>query len=332
MEHFTDDYILTEANKEALNFIRHSYEYAVVVDVAGILLTVKFLQPHIKDGWLLDVVIDAYAYIANIEDSFTSVITTTQSQELSGDHGDFDPKHESAWISRIGYRCAMRQMVFVPYNVWGCHWCLLVVNNTKQEIQILNSLAGVPHFCDEKKEITLVENLQACIEAAVEVGLVTLEESIDLTAWRRECYTDIPKQKDSNSCGVYVLKYMLEWNGVQMRNNFTKKELYLAANPKDGGSDGEVCIIGTRTSNINHNTGKMSDNKINSSLDKTNDQVKPSQGQKKRGRPRKDVQNTKAATKTVTKKSEMTTVARDPGANKRISIPSQYRKSPYNKP
>jgi hypothetical protein len=26
----------------------------------------------------------------------------------------------------------------------------------------------------------------------------------------------------SNSCGVYVLKYMLEWNGVQMRNNFTQ--------------------------------------------------------------------------------------------------------------
>jgi len=41
---------------------------------------------------LLMQVIDAYAYIANIEDSFTSVITTTQSQDLSGDRGDFDPK------------------------------------------------------------------------------------------------------------------------------------------------------------------------------------------------------------------------------------------------
>jgi hypothetical protein len=54
--YFTDDYILTEEDKEALDFITHSYQYAVVVDIAGILLTVKFLQPHVKDGWLLDAV------------------------------------------------------------------------------------------------------------------------------------------------------------------------------------------------------------------------------------------------------------------------------------
>ncbi|PVH35467.1 hypothetical protein PAHAL_7G192700 [Panicum hallii] len=111
--YFTDDYILTEEDKEALDFITHSYQYAVVVDIAGILLTVKFLQPHVKDGWLLDAVIDAYAYIANVEDSFTSVITTTQSQDLSEDRGDFDPKQERTWICRIGHRCATRQMVCI---------------------------------------------------------------------------------------------------------------------------------------------------------------------------------------------------------------------------
>ena len=26
----------------------------------------------------------------------------------------------------------------------------------------------------------------------------------------------------SKSCGIYVIKYMLEWNGIQMRNNFTQ--------------------------------------------------------------------------------------------------------------
>ena len=62
---------------------------------------------------LLMQVIDAYAYIANIEDSFTSVITTTQSQDLSGDRGDFDPKQERAWIARIGHRCATRRMVCI---------------------------------------------------------------------------------------------------------------------------------------------------------------------------------------------------------------------------
>jgi hypothetical protein len=62
---------------------------------------------------LLMQVIDAYAYIANVEDSFTSVITTTQSQDLSEDRGDFDPKQERTWICRIGHRCATRQMVCI---------------------------------------------------------------------------------------------------------------------------------------------------------------------------------------------------------------------------
>jgi hypothetical protein len=65
------------------------------------------------DMLLLMQVIDAYAYIANVEDSFTSVITTTQSQDLSEDRGDFDPKQERTWICRIGHRCATRQMVCI---------------------------------------------------------------------------------------------------------------------------------------------------------------------------------------------------------------------------
>ncbi|KAG2608581.1 hypothetical protein PVAP13_4NG341400 [Panicum virgatum] len=104
-------------------------------------------------------------------------------------------------------------------------------------------------------------------------------------------------------------------------------KLYLAANPKVSGSDGEVCILGTRTGNINHKTGKKSDNKTNN----PNDQAKPSKGQKKRGRPKKDGPGTKDTTKNGTNISEMSTVAGDPGANKRISNPSQYRKSPYSK-
>jgi len=35
----------------------------------------------------------------------------------------------------------------------GAYWWLIA---PKKEIQILNSLAGVPHFRDEKKEITMV--------------------------------------------------------------------------------------------------------------------------------------------------------------------------------
>ena len=51
---FDNDYILSEEDNEALHFIMHSYEYAIVVDIVDILLTVKFLKPHVNDGWLYD--------------------------------------------------------------------------------------------------------------------------------------------------------------------------------------------------------------------------------------------------------------------------------------
>jgi hypothetical protein len=65
--------------------------------------------------------------------------------------------------------------------------------------------------------------------------------------------------------------------------NSLQRELYLAANPTNGGSDGEVCIISTTTGNKNYITGEKSDNKANFSLDNTKAQEK-SQGQKKRER------------------------------------------------
>lgn len=131
-------------------------------------------------------VIDAYAYIANVENEYRSVITTCQSRELSGDNGEFDPKKEKKWVGNIGQRCVTRQLVctiqsyyrfqhyilesmltlwtklqiqfqvFVPFLSWGCHWSLLVLNKRRKEVQILNSLASVRQFRNEEMETTLV--------------------------------------------------------------------------------------------------------------------------------------------------------------------------------
>jgi hypothetical protein len=43
----------------------------------------------------------------------TSVVSTFQSQELAGQHGDFDPKSRRQWIGRLGQRCASRLMVHI---------------------------------------------------------------------------------------------------------------------------------------------------------------------------------------------------------------------------
>lgn len=70
-------------------------------------------------------VIDAYAYIANVEKEYTSVITTFQSCELSEQHGEFDPKKERSWIGRVGQRCATRQMVCITPSSVSIHCFVL---------------------------------------------------------------------------------------------------------------------------------------------------------------------------------------------------------------
>jgi hypothetical protein len=49
---FDDDYILSQDDKEALGFIRHSYASATVVNIDNMPFTVEQLKPHISNGWL----------------------------------------------------------------------------------------------------------------------------------------------------------------------------------------------------------------------------------------------------------------------------------------
>uniref|UniRef100_A0A0E0FHV5 Ubiquitin-like protease family profile domain-containing protein n=1 Tax=Oryza nivara TaxID=4536 RepID=A0A0E0FHV5_ORYNI len=144
----------------------------------------------------------------------------------------------------------MRHMVFVPFNVMTSHWSLLVVNSLKKEIQILNSAVSMTSLRDEEKEERIVTNLQLCIERAVEGGLVTLIEPINITLWKKQYYTDIPQQMDCRSCGVYLIKYMLEWDGDKMLHQFTQEAEFLSKFERDiegeeQAMDDDVKIIGT---------------------------------------------------------------------------------------
>ncbi|KAK3135575.1 hypothetical protein QOZ80_5BG0420580 [Eleusine coracana subsp. coracana] len=159
-----------------------------VVDIANSELRVDILKPHVTGGWIYGAVIDAYAYINDIESKDKSVITTFQSKLLSGDEGDFEADNKK-WALDIGQRCATRDLIFVPFNAHECHWTLLVLNFKTQKLQILNSLAFEPMFHDKRKETTLVKNLQECIDSVVRASLVSLIEPITITEWEKKLST-----------------------------------------------------------------------------------------------------------------------------------------------
>uniref|UniRef100_A0A0E0BQ33 Ubiquitin-like protease family profile domain-containing protein n=1 Tax=Oryza glumipatula TaxID=40148 RepID=A0A0E0BQ33_9ORYZ len=187
-----DDYIITKEDEEVLHFVRNSYIWATVAVIADIPLAINFLLPNVNGGWLYDTVIDAYGYIANIANDNVGVVTTFQSNLLFDEFEDFDSRFDHPWVSQVGKICVMRHMVFVPFNVMTSHWSLLVVNSLKKEIQILNSAVSMTSLRDEEKEERIVTNLQLCTERAVEGGLVTLIEPINITLWKKQYYTDIP--------------------------------------------------------------------------------------------------------------------------------------------
>lgn len=108
-------------------------------------------------------------------------------------------------------------------NVHRMHWLLLVFNLDKEEIQVLNSNQAYRDIAKETALVILlsccllpscdtflkalmqslelllvhqVESIQACINEAVEDGLVTPPKPINITQWKTTCYTNIPQQTD----------------------------------------------------------------------------------------------------------------------------------------
>ncbi|KAL6840920.1 hypothetical protein ACP4OV_029180 [Aristida adscensionis] len=221
---FDDDYTLTPIDEVAVQFIKKSHGPAIVADINNSLLTVDKLKQNCCSGWLFGDIIDAYVSISGLETDYAAVVTTYISKMLLGRNGVFDPKNKS-WAAQLGKRCVMSDRVFVPFNAHSKHWTLLVLNTRRKEIQILNSLACAPMFRDEELENTLVKSIQACINYAVDIGQVTTSASFDITTWVKQIYNDIPQQEDSHSCGLFVIKYMLTWNGFRMSETFTQAQI-----------------------------------------------------------------------------------------------------------
>ncbi|XP_021321095.1 uncharacterized protein LOC8062482 isoform X2 [Sorghum bicolor] len=198
---FDKDYLITTEDTEAFYFLTYSYSKAEVVQIDDYVLTIEHLQKNVTDGFIYDQVINAYAHISSVETDSTSFITTLQARKLLGETGGIDnAKQTTTWANLIANKCIGKNLIFVPMNVNDNHWVLLVLNFLKGEIQILNSLASNPHTRDVVKEHTL---------------------------WETEMYSNIPQQTDGHSCGAFVLKYMMAWDGDKMTEHFTQTHIHI---------------------------------------------------------------------------------------------------------
>ncbi|RLN30551.1 hypothetical protein C2845_PM05G18670 [Panicum miliaceum] len=209
------NYKLTEDDNVAAAFVELSYDNATVVEIEGHLIAAKQLRAIVSEGFMVGEIIDAYVDISNVKNASVSFISTLQAMMLLTDNLRNDKYMQFRKL--INDKCVRRHLIFVPMNFKNNHWVLIVLNFKKTEVQILNSIAEMR---DKEKEKALVQGIRYCLDS--------LGTPIDLCGWKTVSYLNIPQQEDGHSCGAFVIKYIVAWDGNKMAHNFTSEEAYFA--------------------------------------------------------------------------------------------------------
>ncbi|TVU49285.1 hypothetical protein EJB05_00591, partial [Eragrostis curvula] len=212
-----DDYNTGSIDREAAMFLLQSYEDAWVVDIDGIRIKAGQLRRNVSQQYIFGEVINAYVQLSDVENDTASFISTFDVQKLADTRWELTKNYKK----RIADKCKGKHLVFVPMNINGNHWGLLVLNFIKHEVQILESLS----LRDEELEMTLVESIQCCVEFSIMEGLVNFENPFDLREWEIVPYVDIPRQDNSFTCAAFVIQYILAWDGEKMAHEFTSEAM-----------------------------------------------------------------------------------------------------------
>ncbi|XP_078159228.1 zinc finger BED domain-containing protein DAYSLEEPER-like isoform X2 [Carex rostrata] len=211
-----------------------------IVAIGGARLTVEKMQCLIKQTdeggphkWIPDDVINCYIDIMNNKGSISGkilILSTFDSQllQLWGSSMDTREKNceRKSNIVEKGNSFLQNELVFMPIHIQN-HWFVGVLNASKKEFQLLNSLNSVGGPYEETTH-TLRLGIQVCIDAA-------LDSQHALQGWRPDNVlnwpilpiSNLPQQEDRCSCGLFALKYMQLWDGSKLACDFTQDDIHL---------------------------------------------------------------------------------------------------------
>ncbi|KAM0912537.1 hypothetical protein ACQ4PT_012732 [Festuca glaucescens] len=101
---------------------------------------------------------------------------------------------------------------YLAVNVNGNHWVTVMMHVPKKEFQVLDSLYVIRNYID------IIEALRT--EIAYDIAKAD-QGYPDPSDWPIKQYK-MPRQKDGNSCGLWVLQCMEEWDGNEFRTSITQ--------------------------------------------------------------------------------------------------------------
>jgi sentrin-specific protease 1 len=95
----------------------------------------------------------------------------------------------------LGYLPIKCEKVIVPVHQ-GVHWVLAVVDLKRKVVSHYDSLLG--------KDREVVRNL---IKWVIDEAKNKLNENWDISEWREEYPSEIPRQMNGSDCGMFMLNY-----------------------------------------------------------------------------------------------------------------------------
>lgn len=117
--------------------------------------------------------------------------------KLFQDDGEYDYNKVRRWSTekKLGYLPIKCEKVIVPVHQ-GVHWVLAVVDLKRKVVSHYDSLLG--------KDREVVRNL---IKWVVDEAKNKLNENWDISEWREEYPSEIPRQMNGSDCGMFMLNY-----------------------------------------------------------------------------------------------------------------------------
>nr|XP_051205699.1 uncharacterized protein LOC127319751 isoform X2 [Lolium perenne] len=228
-DYLPQDYILTDLDLSAHCVIQYSNEDDILVMIDDIYIKQRYLV-CLLDGnkWLDDEVISAYicclkeqAQLLNqnkakvyFENPFV-----TRLLKQDGESGIGGP----TGLTTVVKNYLDHDMIHLPINIKNSHWYLASVNFDKSEIQVHDSLCWKHSRADL---ILTLKGLQYHLN--ILKGQEVLSDrhkwkDIDFTKWKITEQLQNPIQKDSSSCGLFLLKFMEYWTGHTLSHPITQE-------------------------------------------------------------------------------------------------------------
>ena len=149
--------------------------------------------------WLNDEVINSYLSLLNkrVNNCHIVVVVSSLVYSLFLDNKTNSVKN---WIKKNVKHIHQLNEIYIPINVNGNHWCLVVVNVHKKQIELFDSMLSTRS--DASSSSSIISNVCTFLMLFTETT-----SSTKIIHWNSVIRNDVAQQMNSIDCGVFILEY-----------------------------------------------------------------------------------------------------------------------------